>query len=407
MILGMASLLLYHATPTNWNAVSSDETAGTSSKTVNDDEQFYVPPASSDYSSQQQQQSGDNAAVDDDDDEDDAINIPHSTSRGENDNAVSISYSCPTTVEEPENLQGATTGTTTTTYDLSPHQKLVFQNTTAYLSVFRTMEYDERQPRAGISYNRVKAGMYEWKTSRFAQNLKDGDKIYESASGIGLNLVMTLEILQEADAGIENLVVYGNDYSADSIRVAKELLIQQGGILSPMHGQLGTFCRADSTKLHEFVPPNAFDLVFTGYITPTMDPLQLNLATQDDLDREYRSICEEQTTRAADMQRRQEDWFGAWVDEMIRIAKPGAPVIVEQVSHPYCEALFDGGGVSQDFWRVAVDRYDWDVDIDSIAFENDVIVNERYHVFMRKNVHNVDASDQALDSSGNDDDPFR
>ena len=34
---------------------------------------------------------------------------------------------------------------------------------------------------------------------------------------------------------------------------------------------------------------------------------------------------------------KQRDWYGKWVAEMARIAKPGVPVIIEQVSVPYCD----------------------------------------------------------------------
>jgi hypothetical protein len=71
---------------------------------------------------------------------------------------------------------------------------------------------------------------------------------------------------------------------------------------------------------------------------------------------------------------------------MIRIAKPNAPVIVEQVSYPLCAAMFDWGGVNPSFWLSAVERYaNWDIDPASIRFDRDTIFRRRYHVFMRKN----------------------
>ena len=70
-----------------------------------------------------------------------------------------------------------------------------------------------------------------------------------------------------------------------------------------------------------------------------------------------------------------------------RIAKPGVPVIVEQVSPPYCDALFDWGGVRRDWWyEVASDNsYGWNVDAKTIVIEDDSLFRERYHVFMLKN----------------------
>ena len=86
-------------------------------------------------------------------------------------------------------------------------------------------------------------------------------------------------------------------------------------------------------------------------------------------------------------QEKQNDWFGLWVSEMVRIAKPGAAVIVEQVSVPYCNDIDDWGGVSQDFWRSGVGNYGWDIDPSSIEMEDDKVFAEtRYHVFMRKNI---------------------
>ena len=108
----------------------------------------------------------------------------------------------------------------------------------------------------------------------------------------------------------------------------------------------------------------------------------------------YEEICEgdswEEQKLKEVAQQRQNDWYGVWVSEMIRIAKPGAPVIVEQVSYPFCEAYFDWGGVDQDFWtNYAIEKYGWEVDPASIEFEDDRLFRKRYHVFMRKRVSNI------------------
>jgi hypothetical protein len=84
-------------------------------------------------------------------------------------------------------------------------------------------------------------------------------------------------------------------------------------------------------------------------------------------------------------QDRQHDWFGKWVGEMVRIAKPGAAVIVEEVSQPFCDDPDDWGGVTPDFWTSAIDTYGWDIDPHSIEIETDKVFGQRYHVFMRKN----------------------
>ena len=85
-------------------------------------------------------------------------------------------------------------------------------------------------------------------------------------------------------------------------------------------------------------------------------------------------------------QQKQEDWFGLWVSEMVRIAKPGKPVIIEQVSPPYCNDVDDWGGVSRNFWKAGVNNYGWDIDPSSIDIAADKVFGSgRYHVFMRKN----------------------
>lgn len=70
---------------------------------------------------------------------------------------------------------------------------------------------------------------------------------------------------------------------------------------------------------------------------------------------------------------------------MIRIAKPGAPVIVEQIPVVYCDEVEDNGGVHKEYWPRAVKVYHWDIDPASIEFKDDTQFDQRYHVFMRKN----------------------
>jgi hypothetical protein len=88
-------------------------------------------------------------------------------------------------------------------------------------------------------------------------------------------------------------------------------------------------------------------------------------------------------------QQAQEDWYGNWVAEMARIAKPGVPVIVEQVSEAYCDAFFDWGGVHRDWWLASAtnNTYGWNVVPDSVVIEEDTIFRDRYHVFMLKEGH--------------------
>ena len=216
-------------------------------------------------------------------------------------------------------------------------------NVKSFMETFRQVEFDNW----GHTYDEVKHGMYSWK-SQYFKDLKSNDIIYESASGIGMNLYMTLEIMQQV-SGITNITIYGNDYVARSVQIAQDIYGNSGKsnhMLPSSFGRLGSICEADSTQL-DFIPSNTFDLVYTGYISPLFDPLQLNQSTTDENFVQYNAYCEQNqqndkgdsATLAEQAQQVQNDWYGKWVGEMIRIAKPGAPVIVEQVSYPYVSLL--------------------------------------------------------------------
>ena len=129
--------------------------------------------------------------------------------------------------------------------------------------------------------------------------------------------------------------------------------------------------------------------------SPLLDPLNLELgqaANYEMLDK----LCEDAAASGSGdwkgkklsqiQQSRQNDWYGVWVREMARIAKPGAPVLIEQVEKPYCYKRSTWGGVDQDFFRDAVanNTYGWNIQPDSLEFEEDNIFHDRYHVLMLK-----------------------
>lgn len=294
----------------------------------------------------------------------------------ENASGQKLSFLCPVIedIQEAENYHN-----TSVEESYINRTSQITNNFTGFLENYQESEFDGW----GKPYSFVKAGMYHWKSTRFPKNLKDGNRIYESACGIGLNIIMTLEILQEVK-GVTNLIVYGNEYIPSSANTSNKIL---DALLPPLNATRGSVCAADSTNLNH-VPANSMDLVFTGYISTLLDPLNIDMGVKDNY-QYYESICEGETWQDKKLkdiaQQRQEDWFGQWVSEMVRIAKPGCPIIIEQVSYPFCEAYFDWGGVGQDFWTdYAIDKYGWDVDPTTIEFEDDRLFRKRYHVFMRK-----------------------
>jgi SAM-dependent methyltransferase len=285
-----------------------------------------------------------------------------------------LGFDCPAFVVPPANADA----NQKLWYDSKSSE--IANNATEFLKIFQNVEeYDNW----GHSYGEVKHGMSRFKKKYFVPNLASGMSIYESACGIGLNLFMTLEILKKKN--VEGITVYGNDYVGDSVRVANQLLAS--GSL-PGNSGFGLICQADSTNL-QHIPDNSFDLVFTGYISPMLDPLEWG---GDEPFTKYTQLCEateesdpEKFSLNIEAQRRQDTWYRSWVEEMIRIAKPGAPVIVEQVSYPQCEAVYDWGGVHPSFWERNIEDHGWDIDPESIKYMDDTIFRHRYHVFMRKN----------------------
>jgi SAM-dependent methyltransferase len=271
---------------------------------------------------------------------------------------------------------------------------MILDNITSYVEHYRDSDFDQW----GNTYNDFKQNRSNFITRRFGPYLQNGSSIYESACGIGMNLALTLEVLYESSYAITGLVVYGNDFVPDSIAVANALLAaEKGGILLPANSQIGKLCHGDPMDLSH-VPSNAFDLVYTGYVTPLQNPLELNLGSTRETQRYYKHIVcgtsdgdRSKQHSAAAMQEKQEAWFGAWVGEMVRIAKPGVPVIVEGVSHSLCVAPNDWGGVEVEFWYSAVEKYGWDINVESIEMEPDLMDSSRYHVFMRKKSSQDDA----------------
>jgi hypothetical protein len=132
----------------------------------------------------------------------------------------------------------------------------ITDNMTEFLETFRDTNFDDW----GKTYVQVKEGMHHFKSTYYPPYLQDGSTIYESACGIGLNLYMTLEILQETK-GIENLFVYGNELLEVSADKANAVFDH----IAPALSRKGVICPGDSTHLG-FVPSNSFDLVYTGYI---------------------------------------------------------------------------------------------------------------------------------------------
>jgi SAM-dependent methyltransferase len=183
--------------------------------------------------------------------------------------------------------------------------------------------------------------------------------IYESACGVGLTLYVILELLAERH-NIVGLEVYGNEYIADNVVSANRFYQERQQDKTAVPLRLGRICHGDSTNL-SFVPSDAFDLVMTGYIDPIDDPLNLRLSGN-----QHQKYCNSNDTKQQEIILREqalvEDWFAAWTGEMIRIAKPGAAIIVESIAYPKCQVGY-WGGVDKEWWTLAVTKYGWHIDM--------------------------------------------
>jgi hypothetical protein len=133
--------------------------------------------------------------------------------------------------------------------------KSLEQNITEFLKDFRSETYDDWDQ----TYDKMKTAVHDWKYEHYVPYMKNGSSIFESACGIGLNLYMTLEIIQEA--GIQDVKVYGNDFVEESVAVANDIY----ELVPPAGATKGEFCKGDSSDL-SYIPSSSFDLVFCGYI---------------------------------------------------------------------------------------------------------------------------------------------
>lgn len=253
------------------------------------------------------------------------------------------------------------------------------------LSEFRTMELDGW----GIKFQEVKDLLRPWKEEVFVNNIQSGDSIFESAMGIGMNLLISAEILKEHH--ITDLTVSGNDYVGESIAIANRVWDEEE---AKQLASKGSFCRGDSTRL-DFVPNESADFSYTGYIDPITDPLDLypsNMTVEEKWEHSVKlckSVDKEDQRLAKKAQKIQNDWYAKWVEHLVRIAKSGKVIAIENGAESLCTNPLDWGGVDKSWWKEAIDTYGWDVDPASLLIRDEAVVGNwkdfRYHVMMRKN----------------------
>ena len=80
--------------------------------------------------------------------------------------------------------------------------------------------------------------------------------------------------------------------------------------------------------------------------------------------------------------------------ELIRIAKNGAPILIESIPLTLCShSINHVSGVPKSFWEKGVNTYGWDIDKETIEFYDMQFFGDfRYNVFMKKNTKYDDDS---------------
>jgi hypothetical protein len=217
-----------------------------------------------------------------------------------------------------------------------------------------------------IAYKELKNGLQDFLIRHFVPNLNDGDAILESECGDLMNLILTLDVLNE-QGNITNLAVYGNTASNNSIPSIGMLLTEMS---NKTNNSASKICM--STDL-SFIPEDSFDLVFTGYF---------RVADSERVE----SLCQQNNSIA--IQEFQNDYFSQWVGEMVRVAKPGAPIIIENVSPAFCPPsptnTFSSCGIDRPWWKSFVRIDDIPVHPESLVLEKSRLVDKEYHVIMNK-----------------------
>ena len=274
-----------------------------------------------------------------------------------------------------------------------------------FVQHYRDYEFDDW----GVTYRDFAHGRTAWKSTMYTPYLQSGNVIYESASGIGMNLLVTLEILQQHN--ITNISYFGNEYLQPSVALANRFLPRIAPQPQP------PICHCDSTNLSH-IPNNTFDLVFTGYISTLRDPLGWysdivtllqskhnkhntnNVSStvppphptpheiEQALDARYMTLCKSTDWKSRTLlqvaQERQNNYHAQWILEMIRIVKDGQPIIVESITGWECQQNPNVFGLLPSWWSTAIGQYEWPVDPTSLTVQNDTVIPNRYHVFLKK-----------------------
>ena len=298
---------------------------------------------------------------------------------------------------------------------------MIEQDMAEFINTFRNRNIEEYMDVVGWSHNQnnttydsLKEQMLPWRTSKYLPSLKKtGANIFELNCGVGLNLFMTYEIIQQSQPkdDIRDVHLYGTTTSASSsggtgsrnnnddkddlyaMRTAVTANLLLDTILQKEAnfvggGKRGMICptiisgtvrpnddRGNIRKSHpwmdlSFIPDNSFDLVYTSYVPMARDlwDTSHSVINNEEFLQRHRDLCRtkgsdwKSSTLYNESQQEQEMIYGQYVSEMIRITKPGNVIAIEHVPMPFClimesamndvgeEQFYGGVGIAQSFW---------------------------------------------------------
>ena len=286
-----------------------------------------------------------------------------------------------------------------------------------------------------LTYSTLKEQLTPWRTSKYIPSLKKtGANIFEWNCGLGLNLFMTYEIIHQSKDDIRDVHLYGSTTSSSSSKSSSNTNSNDDSMMTAVAanlvldtllqkeanfvggGKRGMICPTGKNNNNNnrhpwmdasFIPDNSFDLVYASDVPSVRDiwDTDTNLVTNDEYVQRQIELCRTKDTDWKSSilyqksQEQQEELYGQYVSEMIRITKPGNVIAMEHVPIPFCDVVIGssssnsnkndellnylnsgavgggGTGIAPSFWyrNQTFERYHWDdIDRSSIEIEMDV-----------------------------------
>ena len=313
---------------------------------------------------------------------------------------------------------------------------MIQQDMTTFLDTFRDRNIADymnigwkNNNYTNVTYHTLKEQMSAWRTLKYIPSLKKtGANILELNCGLGLNLFMTYEIIQQSQQpkdNIRDVHLYGTTTSTTTSTTADESIgtaVTANALLDTIlqkeanfvgGGKRGIICptvlrtnRQNRMYDHNtydapdlsFIPDNSFDLVYTSDIPLARDIWDTDLMSNQEFVNRQVDLCRTKDTdwKSSSLyqvsQEQQESIYGRQVAEMIRITKPGNVIAIEHVPMPFCDLVhrnaaasapyhsdafyyYSGVGLDPSFWTNSDThaRYQWnDLDVTSI----DILMDE-------------------------------